>query len=81
MDTAIGEGRPSRNAMALSPDGRFARVQCGSWRPQQLYLRPLSDLEATPIGGTEGGFSPFFSPDGRWLGFWVGGGPAAGGIY
>ena len=30
---------------------------------------PAGGAEATPIPGTEGGDSPFFSPDGRWIGF------------
>jgi len=28
-------------------------------------------MEATPVRGTEGARSPFFSPDGEWLGFWA----------
>jgi len=37
----------------------------------QLYLRPLDQLEAKPLAGTEGAdtASPFFSPDGEWIGF------------
>jgi serine/threonine-protein kinase len=38
---------------------------------QQLYVRALNRLEAVPIAGTEGGSSPFFSPDGKWVGFWA----------
>jgi len=56
-------------AIALSPDGThlaYVAVQGGT---QQLYLRALDSLEATPIPGTEGAFYPFFSPDGQWLGF------------
>ena len=40
----------------------------------------MDQLEATPIRGTEGApprrgrrASPFFSPDGRWIGFWQSG--------
>ena len=36
---------------------------------KQLYLRSMDRLEATPIPGTEGAVTPFFSPDGEWLGF------------
>ena len=35
----------------------------------QLWLRRLDQLDATPIAGTEGASSPFFSPDGRRVGF------------
>jgi serine/threonine-protein kinase len=35
----------------------------------QIYVRALDRESARPIGGALGG-APFFSPDGRWLGFW-----------
>jgi serine/threonine-protein kinase len=71
-DQTSGEGRPSRTAFALSPDGRtvvFSGVAAGR---QQLYLRRLDQLAATPIRGTDAGHSPFFSPDGEWVGFQAG---------
>ena len=39
---------------------------------QGLYVRALDQLEALPLRGTEGtgGRSPFFSPNGQWVGFW-----------
>ncbi|MFQ5583532.1 MAG: protein kinase, partial [Calditrichia bacterium] len=61
--------------IALSPDGKtfvYALVEKGV---TQLYLRPLDSFESRPIPGTENGTdalqpaSPFFSPDGQWLGF------------
>ena len=57
------------NPLALSPDGNrlVYAVQRGS--TSQLYLRHLGQFEASPIPGTEGGTTPFFSPDGRWVGF------------
>jgi len=37
----------------------------------RLFLRPIDELEARPIRGTEGPVStPFFSPDGRSVGYW-----------
>jgi hypothetical protein len=33
----------------------------------------MNQLTATPIAGTSGAESPFFSPDGQWLGFWAAG--------
>ena len=35
----------------------------------QLYLRPIDQAEGKPIPGTENGVCPFFSPDGKWVGF------------
>ena len=37
----------------------------------RLYLRTMDQLEAKPIPGTEHGYSPFFSPDGKWVGFFT----------
>ncbi len=83
-DKTPNEGRPSRTAMAWSPDGRSIVISGAQGDRQQLYIRALDQLDATPIAGTEGAASPFFSPDGRWLGFWsvgalkkvpIGGGP------
>jgi eukaryotic-like serine/threonine-protein kinase len=39
----------------------------------RLFKRALDDLSQQPIAGTEGATYPFFSPDGRSLGFFAGG--------
>jgi eukaryotic-like serine/threonine-protein kinase len=38
---------------------------------QQLYLRSLDGLDSKAISGTEGATSPFFSPNGQWIGFFA----------
>jgi len=35
----------------------------------QLYVRSLDSLEPRPIAGAERARAPFFSPDGKWIGF------------
>ena len=64
---------PSYNSgvLALSPDG--TRLVYVAWvaGKTQLYLRPMDQLEATPIPSTEGARTPFFSPDGESVGFWL----------
>ncbi|MFQ5639161.1 MAG: protein kinase [bacterium] len=57
--------------LALSPDGRRLVYVARNDKKSQLYLRPLGALEAEPIPGTEGALSPFFSPDGQWIGFFA----------
>jgi serine/threonine-protein kinase len=60
----------SQTALALSPDGKsvvFSGVRAGQ---RALYVRRLNEDEATPISGTNDGIAPFFSPDGRWIGYW-----------
>jgi serine/threonine-protein kinase len=69
LEQRVGSARPTRTAIALSPDGKTL-VLGAIWggRPQ-LYARAMDQLGAIPIAGTSGGSSPFFSPDGRWVGF------------
>jgi serine/threonine-protein kinase len=55
--------------LALSPDGRYLAYVGQAEPGTMLYLRDLSGVTVTPLAGTEGAISPFFSPDGRWLGF------------
>jgi serine/threonine protein kinase len=70
--------RPSRTAMAFSSDGRFLVYSAVAEHPgpdtkPRLHPRRMDRAQAQPIGGTEGGISPFLSPDNRWVGFWVDG--------
>ncbi len=57
--------------LSLSPDGLLlAYVASTGPATKQIYLRRLDRVEdARPIAGTEGGGSPFFSPDNQWIGF------------
>jgi serine/threonine-protein kinase len=59
--------------VAISPDGARVAFVGSTSGTTQIYVRALDDLRAQPIAGTDGGRQPFFSPDGRWLGFWAGG--------
>jgi serine/threonine protein kinase/Tol biopolymer transport system component len=58
-----------RTAVALSPDGSMLAYAAEHNGNSQLYLRELDRFDARPIPGTEGAYNPFFSPDGRSLGF------------
>ena len=65
----IAESFPS---VAISPDGRQIVYGAQVGGERQLYLRPVDQLEAFPIRGSEGSQNPFFSPDGSEIGFWDG---------
>jgi hypothetical protein len=51
----------SPTPIALSPDGQTLAMTAGN----QIVLRRLDSTKLTPLPGTEGGSTPFFSPDGN----------------
>jgi eukaryotic-like serine/threonine-protein kinase len=62
-------------ALAVSPDGRTIvwsachvdTAVCGLW------VRQLDRFDPVRLNGTDGAHAPFFSPDGRWVGFFADG--------
>lgn len=83
MTIALPEGEPlagarlgvsgvGRNTIALSPDGTLLVYVGERSGRSQLYRRSLDEFEVKPIPGTEGASDPFFSPDGRQVGFFAG---------
>ena len=60
------------SAIAISPDGsRIAYVTADDARVTHLSMRKLDDAKSTALADTEGADGPFFSPDGRWIGFFT----------
>ena len=58
----------------LSPNGKLiAFTAVSSEGNLEIFVRPLNSLEAHPIEGTADAYYPFWSPDSRSLGFFVGG--------
>ena len=58
-------GFNSGSSVAISPDGmRLVFVSGG-----RLFTRRLDQPTATELSGTQGASQPFFSPDGKWVGF------------
>jgi serine/threonine-protein kinase len=68
---AAGSTANDSSAIALSPDGTRLAYVASQAGTQQLYLRAMDSMEATPIPGTDGAVAPFFSPDSQWLGFFA----------
>ena len=60
-----------RPSFALSPDGRRVAFGVSENGPRRLWVRALDSSSAQPLPGTEGATSPFWSPDGRSLGFFA----------
>ena len=62
-------GNLTERAFAVSPDGR----QFVYSTTEGLYLRAMDELDAKIIPGTGGNpQKPFFSPDGKWVGYVAG---------
>ena len=58
--------------LALSPDGgQLVFSVRDAHGEDQLWVRPLEALESRVLAGTEGGVLPFWSPDGRHVGFFA----------
>jgi serine/threonine protein kinase len=60
---------PDPVSLAVSPDGLQIVYAGTSQSRPQLWIRSLNSTVNRPLPGTEGGFYPFWSPDGRSLGF------------
>ncbi len=57
--------------IALSPDGRqiaFIGLEAGD---TFLYMQDVGIRRATKLPGTDGATAPFFSPNGKWIGFYA----------
>jgi serine/threonine-protein kinase len=58
--------------LAISPDStRLVYVGRLDNGDPQLYMRSMDDLQIKPIPGTRNAHNPFFSPNGRWVGFFT----------
>jgi eukaryotic-like serine/threonine-protein kinase len=71
-------------SFALSADGRLLTFVATKDGVAKLWLRPLNQVNAQPLDGTDGASFPFWAPDGHAIGFFasgklrridVGGGP------
>jgi Tol biopolymer transport system component len=70
FEIATPEEVTSIDLPRISPDGRtIAFNATDSSGKTRIWVRPLNSLTAQPLGGTEGATRPFWSPDGKYLGF------------
>ncbi len=61
---------PFSRDLAISADGRWVVYSSGGGsESSRLYLRSIDRMESVVLRGGDG-FEPFFSPDGRWVGFY-----------
>jgi hypothetical protein len=74
FELAAPEGtalRGDTNNLALSPDGRFIAFAACADSGCRLFVRDLRELSARVLDETAGAAAPFFSPDGRSIGFFA----------
>lgn len=58
-------------SFALASDGRQLAFVATADGVRRLFVRSLDELTAHPLPGTEGALFPFWSPDGRAIGFFA----------
>jgi eukaryotic-like serine/threonine-protein kinase len=64
---------PEAGSLALSPDGSSLALIAATEGKTSLWVRRLDALAATELPGTAGAVSPFWSPDGRFIGYFAAG--------
>jgi eukaryotic-like serine/threonine-protein kinase len=68
---ALAVGVGSERRAVVSPDGTQIVIGSSIGPSQRtLMVHRLSQLEPAPLRGTATARAPFFSPDGRWVGFY-----------
>jgi serine/threonine-protein kinase len=63
--------------VAISPDGKRIAYTANVDGAKRLYVRKLEATESVALPGTENCWHPFFSPDGKWIAYFVPGSPAS----
>jgi serine/threonine-protein kinase len=72
-DISLASVNNGSSGVIISSDGtRLVYLASVSGSPPKLLTRRLDQPKAAELPGTEGANSPFFSPDGQWIGFVVG---------
>ncbi|MGD1091981.1 MAG: protein kinase [Bryobacteraceae bacterium] len=59
------------HSFSISPDGCTLVIAAQVNGKRQLWLRPMDALQAQPMAFTEDATYPFWSPDGRYVGFFA----------
>src|SRR5262245_56412600 len=63
--------KTSFGQLAVSPDGKWLAFNAAAGGKIQLWLRALDTGEEKALPGTERANYPFWSPDSKWIGFFV----------
>ncbi len=63
----------SLSTLCLNRSGTMLAFTARAEGAKRIFVRDFAAGEARSLPGTEGGRDPFFSPDGRWVGFFANG--------
>jgi eukaryotic-like serine/threonine-protein kinase len=72
-DVSLGAGADHPFGLALAPDGRRVAFPGSRGGTTQLWVRDITTGQTAALPGTDDGVLPFWSPDGRQLGFFSAG--------
>ena len=63
----------NRGGLAIAPDDSALAFVATDGKATRLYVKKMDQPAPSLIANTEDAEDPFFSPDGRWLGFFANG--------
>jgi eukaryotic-like serine/threonine-protein kinase len=69
--TPPGGGTGIAPQLAISPNGRQIAFVASGPNAYQLWIRSLDSMSARALAGTDDAAFPFWSPDGRYIGFFA----------
>jgi serine/threonine protein kinase len=68
----LGEEIKNANWSRISPDGKLLAIRAiDSLGHSSIWIRPMNSLDAYPLAGTDGAGRPFWSPDSRYLAYFI----------
>jgi Tol biopolymer transport system component len=73
IQTPYGGGTGPLYSLAISPDGTHIVARAADGDADSLWVRPLARLEGGRLARTDGAWYPFWSPDGKTVGFFADG--------
>ena len=67
--SSVGDDRARIEDASIAPDGQTIAIAARTAGTTAIWIRRLDDATARRLAGSDGGVTPFFSPDSRSIGF------------
>jgi serine/threonine-protein kinase len=68
---SLPQGQELTSPPTISRNGQIIAFTAELGSESQLYLRHLDSFETQTVAASSGALQPFFSPDGKWVGFFA----------